>query len=52
MSILITKSELAAADGGQLPGGGVDAPYSLNTRSDGEPSTRNTVVSGPTKTSA
>jgi hypothetical protein len=26
--------------------------YSLNTRSDREPSTRNTVVSGPTKTSA
>ena len=26
--------------------------YSLNTRSNREPSTRNTVVSGPTKTSA
>jgi hypothetical protein len=37
---------------GQLPVVVSMPTYSLNTCSDREPSTRNTVVSGPTKTSA
>ena len=37
---------------GQLPVVVSMPRYSLNTCSDREPSTRNTVVSGPTKTSA